>query len=99
MSHPSTNMENTRMTRTDRYEIHLEKIEALRNEALDMMTESRAYREYGDMIQESPTRGAIADRAQAALVDVCYRQSSEVREQANKTRAKADKLERDGIGE
>lgn len=79
------------MTRTDRYEIHLEQIENLRNQALDMVTESRAYRDYGDMIEESPTRGAMADKAKVVVVDACRQHATTVRE-------KAAALRQDGEG-
>lgn len=85
-------------TRTARYEAHVENIQQLRNEAVDLSTLARAFDYYADdIIYSIPTKGAVADQAAAELAQYAKQRAAACRERAESCLTSADVLEREGL--
>lgn len=84
-------------TRTAQYEAHEERIQTLRNEAVDCTTLARAYESYAEQIEHLPSMGAVADLAAKELSAYSRGRASYARSIGEAKKANADRLEHEGL--
>ena len=85
------------MNRTMAYEVHLETIQQLRDEAIDHDTLARALEDYAEDIMRIPTKGAVADQAAVYLAEEARTKAEAVRKMARVKRERAISMEKDGM--
>ena len=85
------------MSRTELYEAHQERINNLRNKAIDTKTLSRAYADLAEAISQMPTRGSMWDIAQKDLARKAEDRSLRCNDIASAQILEAEFLEQQGI--
>lgn len=86
------------MNRTAQYEQLLERIQSLRDRAIDARTMLRAYDDYARLLKATPTMGAMADAARDDLIEIARERVESCRRQIGNMEAEADRIEREGLG-
>jgi hypothetical protein len=82
---------------TVEYEMHLEKIEKLKQEAWDAKTVGRSFNELADTIAALPTQGDLWDKARAELVRYAMDMGERTTRMSSANFAKAKIMEQQGI--
>lgn len=87
------------MNRTIEYEKHLDKIENLRQQAINARSAARAFGDYAEILRNLPTLGAVADHARNMVIDFCNESADGCRKLINDNNTLADELEAKGLRE
>lgn len=85
------------MNRTIEYEKHLDKIENLRQQAVNARSAARAFGDYAEILRNLPTLGAVADHARQMLIEFALESRDDCRKLIDANNTLADELEAKGL--